>query len=317
MNRSSSTLFVRLPAPPATAPAADAAAPLCRAPLFERLLAGADAHRTVLDWRREAFAGIAAGGEAYPGPCAAALYRACGAVDAAAAFLATPVEYRPTMSSVQLAPGGVLRLDGAQASQLAQDFNRIFAGGEQRLAASAEGALFCLFDRAVAASTHDPWEAQGLDIGAFQAAGADGPRLRRLMSEMEMWLFEHAVNRERARRGQAALGGLWLWGGCAPPPRPPRLTGWAAGADVLFGALDRQTEFPRDGRSGVVVLDAPPGSAAWRGAEERWILPAIEALGAGTLGRIAVSAGRRLAGIRAGHRLRFWRRRRPWWESFQ
>jgi len=313
MNRSSSTLFVRLSAPPA----ADAAAAPRRAPLLERLLAGADAQGTVEDWRREAFAGIAAAGEAYPGPCAAALFRACGGVDAAAAFLATPVDYRPTMRGVQLAPEGVLRLQAAQASRLAQDFNRVFAGGGQRLAAAADGALFCLFEREVAASTHDPSEAQGLDIGAFQASGADGPQLRRLMSEMEMWLFEHAVNRERAQAGEAAIGGLWLWGGGAPRPRPPRLTGWAAGADVLFGALDRQTEFPRDGRSGVVVIDAPPGCAAWRGAEERWILPAVEALGAGTLGRIALCAGRRTAGVGAGHRLRFWRRRRPWWESFR
>ncbi len=292
-----------------------------RVPLLERLLARADATAAIADWRGDAYSLIAADAGPIPAPGAAALFGALEPVEGVSAYLAAPVHYAATMTGVRLAPDGILRLDAAQASTLAQDFNRVFGGGEQRLVATRIGALVCVFGSKVSAETHDPRDAAGADIGAFQATGDDAHRLRRLISEIEMWLFEHAVNRARAAAGLPAISGLWLWGGGAVLARPPRLTGWAAGDDVVFGpwlAGEQRAPggSPRAPNSGVVALEAVPGTAEWGEAEERWLIPAIADLRAGRLQSIVLSAAHRCYTIEAGFKWRVWRRARPWWEYF-
>lgn len=310
----SPTLFLRLP-PPASPPPPEAP-PRVRAELLERVLCRADERPGSADWRRDAFQRIAPAGEAYPDVAPAALYAALGAGEASAAsavYLATPVHYLPTMSSVRLAEDGVLAVDADEAGRLALDFNRVFAGGP-RLLAAPSGALFCAFDRPLAAVTRDPVDVAGGDIGRFQAEGPDARRLRALTSEIEMWLFDHAVNRARAARRLAPIDGLWLWGGGVPLARAPRLAGWTGGADPLFAALDPRAGFAADGGSGVVCAEATPGSDGWPAVERRWLAPALAALAARRLAAIEVSAGLRVFRLGARERLRFWRRRRPWWE---
>src|ERR1700748_255794 len=64
-----------------------------RSPLFEQLLARADAHASTADWRGEAFGLIAPSGTPMPPIAAAALCADRGAVAAAWVCLATPVHY--------------------------------------------------------------------------------------------------------------------------------------------------------------------------------------------------------------------------------
>jgi hypothetical protein len=154
------------------------------------------------------------------------------------------------------------------------------------------------------------------DIGEFLPTGSDAARLRRLMSEIEMWLFEHSVNRMRAARRAAAVSGLWLWGGGATLSQLPQLVGWTAGHDVLFGAFPARTDYPRAAGSGVVVLEQTPGAEDWPEAESRWLRPTLADLGAGRIEEARLSAGERCFSVSARWRRRFWRRTRPWWESF-
>ena len=42
--------------------------------------------------------------------------------------------------------------------------------------------------------------------------GSAGPKLRRLMTELQMLLHEHPVNLRRQARGAAPINALWLWG---------------------------------------------------------------------------------------------------------
>ncbi len=217
------------------------------------------------------------------------------------------------MSGLRLAEDGILRLGAEEAGRIAREFNQLFGDGQQLLAAPT-GMLFCVFPTPLSAQTCDPAELAGADVGPFQAAGADARRLRALASEIEMWLFEHPVNRARAQRGLATIDGLWLWGGGAPLARAPGLAGWAAGTDPLFGALGGCAEFAAGSGSGVGGLDASPDAGTWPLAERRWLAPALAALGARRLGTIELSAGSRLFRLGAAQRLRFWRRRRPWWE---
>jgi hypothetical protein len=302
---------------------------LQRSPMLERLVARAARAAPVADWRAEAFAAIAPGAP-LPSVGAALLRAAGGAAPLPRSWVcvATPVHLSAGMSSVTLPRDGILCLRPGEAQALASDFNRVFGGAEVRLsvslpASAAAGAagtraaqLLCCFPQPRAVCTHDPEAAAGHDVFAFQPTGPAAPALRRLMSEMEMWLFEHAVNRARARDAEPPITGLWLWGGGSSDERVPAVRGFTAGADPLFAAFGDERQFPSAAGAGVVVAAEQPGSGGWSELEQRWLAPAAAALSAGQITCLKLSAAERCFSVGRRSRLRFWRRPQPWWESY-
>jgi hypothetical protein len=291
-----------------------------RSAFLEQLLARADAARLVSDWRAEAFRVIAPQA-LWPGVAPAALCAHGTAVDAAAidgvaidaawVCLATPVHYVADMTSVRMPQGGILSLQQAHADRLALDFNRVWNGSGIRLLVGGSARLYGIFDQSLNVLTRDPQDVLEQHIEEYLPAGADAPRLRQLMSEIEMWLFEHEVNSTRAHAGVARVSGLWLWGGGAPLASLPRVQGWAAGNDVFFGAFKGEKS-----DSGVIVASQAPGEDGWQDIESRWLEPAVAQLRAGRLSRLDMSAGERCVTLSARAVWRFWRRRKPWWEFF-
>jgi hypothetical protein len=315
-----------------------------RAPLLEQLLARADDCMPVADWRADAFRVIAPQAAGMPAVAAAALCAAravldTDAVDAAAVdtgpgaawvCVATPVHYVAEMTSVRLPADGVLSLMPAHAEILAADFNRVWKGSGIRMMAAAYEApvstaavctaaqaaqLFCIFDRAFEVLTRDPEDALGQHIEEFLPTGADSAPLRQLISETEMWLFEHEVNSARGELGLPAINGLWFWGGGAPIDSLPTVQGWASGDDLFFNAVgfQRTEEIP----CGVMAAACAPGSDQWPEVETRWLRPAMIALRARRIERLQISAADRCFTLTARALRRFWRRTKPWWESFE
>jgi len=281
------------------------------APLLERLLARADFVAAVQDWREEAFSVIA---PQAPMPAIAAVaHRAAGGPRRDGwVFLATPVHYLAELSNVRFAGEGILSLDAAEAAALVLDFNRVWSDAGVDLWAGSN-RLFCGFDAQLVVATQDPELARGRHLESFLPAGPDAARLRRLMSELEMWLFDHAVNRRRRERGELPISSLWLWGGGAPLASLPSVQGAAAGEDVLFDAFP-----PRSGRGAdVMVVDAMPNMAAWADMEAGWLAAALADISRGRLARLDLSAGERRFSLSARWRRRFWRRAKPWWEYFE
>jgi hypothetical protein len=294
-----------------------------RAPLLERLLARADTSTVVTDWRADAFRLIAPQ-SAMPGLGAAALCSEQGLVDAASVFIATPVHYLAEMSNVRLAADGILSLSRAEADALAADFNRVWHDAGIRLIAGRSQTprapdLFCVTDRVLDAATRDPEDVLDRHIEDYLPAGHDAPRLRRLMSEIEMWLFEHAVNRTRLADATPAVNGLWLWGGGSALASLPPVEGWTEGEDPFVTAFGTRPELSSAANtaSGVVVIDAEPGTDVWRDAESRLLERSFADLRAGKIARLDLSAGDRCYSVRGRWNWRLWRRRRPWWEFFQ
>ncbi len=284
------------------------------------------------DWRAEAFRVLAPQASITPPIAATALAAASSSaastVNAAPAAppgawccIATPVYFTAGMSSVTMPDDGLVQLHPDEAAALASDFNRTFVDAGIRLFVTRAAILVCVFDGALEVTTHDPEAVAGHDLFDFQPAGTDAPRLRRLMSEIEMWLFDHALNRARTGAGRRPVTGLWLWGGGDARPAPagpllPAVHGWTAGHDPLFAAFGEATRFPTEAGPGVVVCTAQPGSATWADVEQRWLAPAAAALQSGRITRLDLSAGGRRFSVGRGPNLRFWRRPRPWWESF-
>ena len=284
-----------------------------RSALLEQLLARADAAKPVSDWRADAFR-IMAPQAVLPAVAPAALCADGGAADAAWVCLATPVHYVAEMTSVRLSEDGILSMKPAAAAALAADFNRVWNGSGVRLLAGKSSSLYCIFDQLLNVTTRDPQDVLDRHIEEYLPAGADAPRLRQLMSELEMWLFEHGENSARGSSNLPRISGLWLWGGGAPLASLPRVQGWAAGDDVYFSALSAQRSETSD--SGVIVAAATPGSDEWHDIESRWLKPAAAQLRAGRLSRLEISAGDRCFSLTARAIRRFWRRSKPWWESF-
>ncbi len=293
--------------------AAHASDALDRAPLLEALLKRAPRTHSVLDWRADALRVISPGSGVMPSIAAIALQ---GMSTARWACIATPLHWNAGMSSVSLPAEGIVSLDAEEAALLALDFNRMFGGEGVRMRASAAAVLVCEFDAFLDVITHDPETLVGRDLFALQAAGPDAVRLRRLMSEVELWLFDHAVNRARTARGSAQLNGLWFWGGGTTSVAIPPVHGWTAGRDPLFASFGDTREWPNVTKPGVIVTRAQPGTAEWRDVEQCWLEPAAAALKAGALTSLVLSAGERCCRIDKGFNARFWRRARPWWESF-
>jgi hypothetical protein len=285
-----------------------------RCALLERLLARAEIQTPVSDWRADAFHVIAPQADSVPGVGAAVLCadRGC-ATDSGWVCVATPVHYIAEMSNVRLPRDGMLALSMASAEALAADFNRVWQESGISLRATRSAQLLCIVDQFLNVTTRDPQDVLGLHIGEFLPSGSDSKRLRQLISETEMWLFEHPANQARGELGQPAVNGLWFWGGGAPLSTLPKVQGWAAGDDVFFNAVGR----PRDQHveSGVIAADIGPGSSGWHQAES-WLNAAAEQLGAGRITRLQISAEDRCYTVTARGLKRFWRRRKPWWEWF-
>jgi hypothetical protein len=291
-----------------------------RSALLEQLLARADAAKPVSDWRAEAFR-IIAPQAAMPAIAATALCADGGAADGAWVCLATPVHYVAEMTSVRLSGGGILSMTPVAAATLAADFNQVWNGSGVRMMAGGSAHLYCIFDQTLNVTTRDPQDVLDRHIEQYLPAGADAPRLRQLMSELEMWLFEHEGNSARATSSLPRISGLWLWGGGAPLASLPKVPGWAAGEDAFFGAFSAVSsgataDTGATPDSGVIVTSETPGGGGWDDLESRWLKPAAARLRAGRLSRLEISAGDRCFSLTARAIRRFWRRSKPWWESF-
>ena len=295
--------------------------PDTRAPALERWIARADARASVSDWRAAAFRSIAPEAREVPAVASAALSTVSGGDRGAWAAMATPIHLIAGTSDVSLPPEGLLTLGPDEAEALVSDFNRLFADRDVRLRRVEGAGLICLFDVPLAVETTPPEALVGASVWEHLPRGPDSRRLVALSSEIEMWLFDSRINERRRLRSEPVVTGLWLWGGGRTDAAPPPVQGWSAGGDPLFAMLHRQGLYPgaeRSGvsRSGVVVVTQWPGTAGWGDAERCWLEPAFADLEEARLEAVEISAAR--CSFRIGRRAlyRFWRRSRPWWESF-
>jgi len=314
-----------------TAPARDAALP--RLPALEMLLARARRAPLPQGWRDYLRRRFAAAPELALMPAAVAardLDVIATGVDQQY-WLATPVHCFAGLDSVQLHPAGLLELPAPTQSELAAEFSLVFADTPWRLHPTGKRELL-LAGAPLAASALDPAASIGADLRDGLPRGAEAATLRRLGVEIEMWLYEHRINRERQARGELPVSGLWLWGSTAPAAEDARVQRPAArvpqserlfGADAYLEALWHLRGSPTaplpDGferiagsAEGLAVVLYPTLDAQ---LEQRWLAPALQALRARRLSTLTLLAGSFAYRLTRWHLARFWRPRSPWWEA--
>lgn len=319
------------------APAADAQLP--RLPALEMLLSRGRRAPLTPGWRDELRRRFAAAKQWALAPAAVAAggSELAPAGPASQYWLATPVHCFAGLDSVQMHPSGLLKLPQETQSRLAAEFNLVFADSPWRLHATGSRELL-LSGTQLAASAADPAASIGADLRQGLPRGADAATLRRLGVEIEMWLHEHRINRERQARGELPVSGLWLWGATppevgdasaqsptAPLPRSARLYGEDAYIEALWRLRGSPTESLPDGFAQVAAateaarvvlyptLGADGSVPAFERLEQRWLAPALQALQTRRLSSIDIFAGAFAWRLTRWRLTYFWRTRSPWW----
>jgi hypothetical protein len=315
----------------------DAGAALPRLPLLETVLARARVTTLAPDWRRwlalrsgsdpgrtlTPSATVAAAWPAHPGE----------APRPGQVWLATPVHYFAGLDSVHVHPAGLLRLDSAEQQRLVDDFAQVFAGSPWQLRTLGQRELL-LSGPEIEASGADPAHFAGSDPTPGLPRGEGAGTLRRLGAEMEMWLYEHPLNLERAGRGELPVTTLWFWGAgalvAAPPARAvagARLFGsdtyaealWrlqGGATDALPAAFDPAVLAAHADSVFIYPLLQPQGlTAALLQLEQRWLPGALRAVRQRRASVLHVLIGPRAYTLRWLDLLRLWRSPRPWWET--
>jgi hypothetical protein len=275
---------------------------------------------------------------------AAALPAGTGSV-----WLATPLHLIAGLSSVHLDYRGLLKLNDAELDTLCHDFAANFAErgfGLQRLSGGGLLASGPRFEQLPV--TCDPARLLGGGIAGSTVQGAGAAPLLQLGAELEMWLHAHPLNAARARRHEAPLTTLWLWGG-GESAGPPALAPLAAvhetstfmtvfGADPVAAglcALSGAHLRPPAGSAHEILNSGAARTAAvielfhtnkpqpaslmdlLQHLDERVLAPVVTALKDGVIQQLTLVANDRCSVLTARAGLRFWRRSRGPWAVLQ
>lgn len=275
-----------------------------------------------------------------PGAVAA---RAIGSIPATVpSCMASPVHMVAGISRVHLAPGGRLMLDSVEEQAWCASFNQEFGSNEVKLHVVAPGGGWLLqAPFAGGARDAEPGMLEGEALARAPAADADERMLRRLGTEVEMWLAAHEMNREREARRVPVLSAIWFWGGGAAAQLPPlpEVAGvysngpgdaWLAGVARQAGAPvskalcwdDVARLLPARAATGtgrcIIVLSPPRGAMDgefWSMVEEQWMAPVWKALGHGEVRQLLLQVGPQAWSLPDHSMLRWFRpRRRNWWQ---
>jgi hypothetical protein len=261
-------------------------------------------------------------------------------------WMATPVHLIAGLASVHLDPHGILRPAADELTRLAEDFARTFQDPGLQLL-PLEGEFLLLGPELPPAQTPEPARALGDSVAEALPKGPGAAPLRRLGTEIEMWLHGHAVNDARAGRGAPLISGLWLWGAGpanevqARPSNATRASSSESGHPqfVAFGSdsfvrglcvlnacdahplpeqLVEVFGYPPVPRTLVVVevgrmLQLNPGwnlLDALSELDRRFLAPATQALHAGRITHLGLLANDVRLGLRRRDRFKRWRRAR-------
>jgi len=123
-----------------------------------------------------------------------------------------PAYQQIDMNNATLAAPGVLSLEADEAEALLLTLNQHFAADGLRFEQKNPQRWYCHFDNVLDIHTTPVSAAIDRDVAECRPTGKDSRAWRSKLAEIEMLLFEHAVNSERQMRGLLPVNTLWLWG---------------------------------------------------------------------------------------------------------
>jgi hypothetical protein len=248
---------------------------------------------------------------------------------------ADPVHLRADRDRLLLVPSQAFEVTAAEAQALAGALTPLLVG--KFVLHAVKPDQWCLQIEGQGqseASTKPPIDLAGADID---------PHLppkpwHRLLTEIQMALYEHPVNTVREQRGDPVINSLWLWGAGKLPAAASGpwqslgateavAMGLARSAGIRHrvpgaGAVEWLGRAPEEGRH-LVVLDDLRGVHALgdldalaqrlQALESNWFAPLLAALKAGRIGMVTTHVPDAAVAFETvrGDLHRFWRRARP------
>jgi hypothetical protein len=246
-------------------------------------------------------------------------------------FKADPVHLRPDRDRLMLFPAAASASSPSEAETFVRECNRLLAQDGMELRIGERGGWYLRLPAPAVLETTPTDEVVGRYIDAYLPRGPEARRWMSLLTELQMVLHASSANLEREARGLPAVNGLWIWGGGRRPAqvhgdwtltRGDRslLRGLAREAGVAHESLPPAREWKPGGRE-LMLLPAQQEALAdgdlqaWYEAalslERDWLVPLLEKLRSGEIGRIVVETGRLRLTLTGRELRRFWRRPRP------
>lgn len=250
---------------------------------------------------------------------------------------ADPVHLRPDLHGVFLVDARVLAIEPAEADALTSAFNQTFAGDGLQLDPLRPDRWYLRLPADPGLRTHPLEKAIGRDIKPLLPQGPAKRRWHALLTEAQMLLHAHPVNRAREERAQPPINGIWLWGGGIRPAGArspaaglyaddPLTRGLARLANTSVAPVPEHAGDWLDAAGGesdaLVVLDttrhdtADDDVAAWakhiEQLENNWFAFCRRWLKTGRLTALHLHPGNgRTYAATSALRWRFWRRPKP------
>lgn len=257
-------------------------------------------------------------------PVAPQLARA-GGIDPAEAYwlCAVPVSLAVGANDVRLA-GIIDDLSPEESSALIAALNAHFVSDRVAFLAAKPASWFLRAPHAPGLTTRPPDAARGAPLFDFLPSGPDSARWRRWQSEIQMLLFDHAVNRRREHAGSTLVSSVWFWGGGVDAPRRPAaplfaqepfVVELARGSGAQCSPLPAQFDALPESAGAVWLQPIVAGNAAQQleAIDRAWMAPVERALASGRLAELElVVAGRARAHRFAPRRSSLAQRWRGW-----
>lgn len=105
-----------------------------------------------------------------------------------------------------------VRVNADERAQLAESLTAPLGAAGFELQPGADDAWYAWSAGQLDLVTYSPHTGFDSRVYDIMPAGADGARLRRLMTEIQMLWHGHGVNVQRERRGEPPVNGAWFWG---------------------------------------------------------------------------------------------------------
>ena len=172
-------------------------------------------------------------------------------------------------------------------------------------------------ERPMLAASQSPGEVDGQPLAPPGSSDAEDAAYHRLMTEMQMFLHDHEINRRREQAGKRPLNSLWIWGGgVAPEPQYVSLPPLYADDPVAAGFWRSRNAEVRPWTGDfehMLATSGPVFAAIAAGDDDDAALPAAltqlrQLFESGKLNRMTLlfRDGLRVE-VRRRYRFRFWR----------
>ena len=249
------------------------------------------------------------------------------------AWIATALHLQAGIATVHLEHGGVLRLPPTEQAELAAKFTDTFGVSGCALTPLPAGEFLLETPGIIPIATAEPERCVGGAPDQLVPVAAGAAPLRRLLSEIEMWLHAQPLNEKRRGRGAPPLSALWPWGAIGrivrPEPRASSRAALAFGRDAWLEGLSRlqgneclelpeRLEVALGAAAQASVLVAEVGgevqmnrggvAEAMSRLDARYVAPALQALRSGALDEISVILNDAHLQLQRASLRRFWRR---------